>query len=161
MSRTDIYKQHTYTPNDFYAYLRTLEQLVEGDVDLNIIPAEADAAEVAEADMDGYEQEITVQVVDGDGNVLTGYNGTLNVQVNVDSTNGTAQINDEDPGGAGTDVDEDLPFEQGELTFKVTYGGSWSETDSDKAEITVDKDDKNIAGYAVKEANHKVLEVVA
>ena len=157
------FKQHTYTPNSFYDYLEKMEKAMGGDVELNIIPAEDDKLEVEIQDMDGYEQEIKVQVVDSEGNVQDWYNGKLNVQVVNGSSGdgGTVAINEEDPGADGANVDEDLKFTNGELEFTITYADGDGWTAGDEIKVTVDKDDKNILGYVVKVENHDVLEVVA
>ena len=153
------FRQHTYTPNAFYDYLKGMEQAMSGEVELKITPEETDALEVEKGDMDGYEQEVKVQVVDKDsGEVMRWYNGTLNFQANISSTSGTVAINEESAGGTDTDVDEDLEFTNGELTVKLTYGGTFATADTIK--VTVDKDDKDIMGYAVKVQNHDVLDVV-
>ena len=152
------FKQHTYTPNEFYDYMQGIEKAMSGEVEINIIPAEEDKEEIAAGDMDGYEQEVTVQAVEKEtGEIMRFYNGELNFQVVNDSDDGTIAINDEDAGGAGADVDEDLKFINGELSVKLTYGGTWS--NGDTAKVTVDKDDKDIMGYVVKEENHDILEV--
>ena len=159
MSKANEFKQHTYTPNTYYDYLRKWEDAASGDIELNIIPAETDKEEIEIQDMDEHTQEVTVQVVNDDGDVLDFYNGTLNFQVLNSSTSGTVQINEEDAGGAGDNVDEDLTFTEGELKVTLTYGGTWEEADTVK--VTVDKDDKDIMGYAVKVENHDILEVKA
>ena len=163
MSKANEFKQHTYTPNAYYDYLRKWEDAASGDIELNIIPAETDKEEIEIQNMDGHTQEVTVQVVNDDEDVLDFYNGKLNVQVvnGSEGDGGTVQINDEDPGGNGEDVDEDLQFSQGELTFTVTYGDGDGWTAGDEVKITVDKDDKDILGYAVKVENHDILEVKA
>ena len=159
MRYLDFLKRFTYTPNSFYDHLKGLEDAASGDVEINVLPAEDDKLEIEAGDMDGYEQEVTVQVVNDDGDVLEFYNGELNFQVVNDSTSGTVAINEEDAGSAGDNVDEDLSFENGELKVKLTYGGTWTENDT--AKVNVDKDDLDIMGYAVKVENHDVLEVQA
>lgn len=159
MRKAEYLKRFTYTPNDFYDHLIKIENAMGGDVELNIIPAEANKEEIEIQDMDGHTQEVTVQVVNDDGDVLDFYNGTLNFQVLNSSTSGTVQINEEDAGGAGANVDEDLTFTEGELKVTLTYGGTWEADDTVK--VTVDKDDIDIMGYVVKVENHDVLEVQA
>ena len=159
MRKLEFLKRFTYTPNDFYDYQMKVENAMSGDVELNIIPAEADKEEIEIQDMDGHTQEVTVQVVNDDGDVLDFYNGELNFQVVTDTTSGTVAINDEDPGNGGANVDEDLKFAAGELKVTLTYGGTWEENDTVK--VTVDKDDVDIMGYAVKVENHDILEVQA
>ena len=163
MRKLEFFKRFTYTPNDFYDYQMKVENAMSGDVELNIIPAEADKEEIEIQDMDGHTQDVTVQVVNDDGDVLDFYNGKLNVQVvnGSEGDGGTVQINDEDPGGNGEDVDQDLQFSEGELTFTVTYGDGDGWAAGDEVKITVDKDDKDIMGYAVKVQNHDILEVQA
>lgn len=153
-------KRFTYTPNMFYDHLQLFEDAASGDVKINIIPAETDKQEIEASDMDGHEQEVTVQVVNDDGDVLEFYNGELNFQVvNGSSSGGTIKINDEDPGSANDNVDEDLEFVNGELKVTLTYGGSWAENETVK--VNIDKDDVDIMGYAVKVENHDILEVQA
>ena len=155
----DFLKRFTYTPNDFYEYLKRMEDMVSGDVKAVIVPAAADAAEVEASDMDGYIQAITVQIVKNDGTVHDSYQGTLNVQVVNGSTAGTVAINEEDAGVAGANVDDDIVFANGEAVVMLTYGGTWVAEETVK--INVDKDDVEVCGYAVKVSNHTVLTVIA
>ena len=154
------FRQHTYTPNAFYDYLKGMEQAMSGEVELKVTPEETDALEVEKGDMDGYEQEVKVQVVEKDsGEVMQWYNGTLNFQVNISAASGNVDINEESAGSDDTDVDEDLEFTNGELTVKLTYGGTFATGDNIK--VTVDKDDKDILGYTVKVETHDVLDVIS
>jgi hypothetical protein len=155
----DYLKRFTYTPNDFYDYLKRMEDMVSGDVKAVIVPAADDAMEVEASDMDGFIQTITVQIVKNDGTVHDAYQGTLNVQVVNGSTAGTVAINDEDAGAAGANVDDDILFENGAAVVLLTYGGTWEADETVK--INVDKDDVEVCGYAVKVSNHTVLTVIA
>jgi len=151
----DYLKRFTYTPNEFYDHLKGLEDAASGDVKLNILPA--DPLEVAPGDMDGFVQDVTVQVVNNADEVLTWYNGILNVKAVNGSGSGTIAINEEDPGTAGADVDEDLQFENGILKLKLTYGGTW--VDEEDVALTVAGDNKTICGYAVKVEEHDIITV--
>jgi hypothetical protein len=151
----DYLKRFTYTPNVFYDHLMRLEDAAGGDVKLNILPA--DPLKVAPGDMDGFVQDVTVQVVNNADEVLTWYNGILNVKAVNGSVSGTIAINEEDPGTAGADVDEDLQFENGILKLKLTYGGTW--VDEEDVALTVAGDNKTICGYAVKVEEHDILTV--
>ena len=155
MRKLDYYKRFTYIPNEVYEHLKGLEDAAGGDVKLNILPA--DPLEVAPGDMDGFVQDVTVQVVNNADEVLTWYNGILNVKAVNGSDSGTIAINEEDPGTAGADVDEDLQFENGILKLKLTYGGTW--VDEEDVALTVAGDNKTICGYAVKVEEHDILTV--
>ena len=107
--------------------------------------------------MDGFVQDVTVQVVNNADEVLTWYNGILNVKAVNGSGSGTIAINEEDPGTAGANVDEDLQFENGILKLKLTYGGTW--VDGEDVALTVAGDNKTICGYAVKVEEHDIITV--
>lgn len=157
-----IFRENTYVTKEFNDYLGLLVSGMSGDITATIVPAEADALEVTNAELDaGYEFEVEVKIVNGDGKVLSFYNGELNVIVVNDSAAGTVAINEEDAGGAGANVNEDLKFSDGVLKFKVTTDGTWDNTADDKIEITLDNADAKILGVSVKTENHKVLEAIA
>lgn len=154
------FRQHTYMPGAGWDRLHGLEKALEDDIELELEPAESEKAEVEEGDMDGYEQEVTVKVVDGDGNVLEFFNGELNFKVKNPSDTGTIQINDNDAGDGGVDVDEDLEFVNGVLTVNLTYGeGDWDGSESDTVQVSVDEPNDKILGVEVKKEDHDILEV--
>ena len=156
------FRENTYVTKEFNDFLGGLISGVSGDIDAAIIPAEADALEVTNAELDaGYEFEVEIRIINDDGNVLNFYNGELNVIVVNDSGAGTVAINEEDAGAGGANVNEDLKFNDGVLKFKITTGGTWDDTDDDKIEITLDDADVEILGVSVKTENHKVLEAIA
>lgn len=155
------FKENTFVPNEFYDYLRQITKALEGDVEISITPAEADKLEptVAQAN-DDYAFDATIQVVDGDGNVHRWYNGTLQVVAVVASTSGTVGLD----GGAQGTADANVTiaskqFVNGEAVVSIVLGGTWVENDTIK--MNVDADDKEILGYAVKVANHDLLDVDA
>ncbi len=162
----DYLKRFTYTPNEFYDYLKLMEDAASGDVDLVILPAMKGTGgdevvyepTVTEAN-DGYTAEVTVKVVNSDGKTLEFYNGTLEIKAVVSATSGTVAINDGDQGTADTDVTANLAFENGVCTFTVTLGGTWAENDTLK--ITVDDDDVGIMGYSVEKNDHFLIDVDA
>ena len=166
MRYLDYLKRFTYTPNEFYDYLKLMENAASGDVDIVILPAmtgeggDEVALEptVAEANAD-YEAEVTVKVVNSNGDTLEFYNGTLEIKAIVSAAAGTVAINDGDAGDADADVTANLDFENGVLTFTVTLGGTWVENDTIK--ITVDDSDVGIMGYSVKKNNHFLIDVDA
>jgi hypothetical protein len=162
MRYLEYLKRFTYTPNGFYDYLKFMENAASGDVDLVILPAMTGAGgdeaafkpTVTDAN-DDYTAEVTVNVINSEGDILEFYNGTLEIKAVVDSTSGTAAINDGDQGDA--DVTADLEFEKGVCTFTVTLGGIWEENDTLK--ITVDDDDVGIMGYSVEKNDHFLIDV--
>jgi hypothetical protein len=165
MRYLDYLKRFTYTPNGFYDYLKLMENAASGDVDLVILPAMTGAGGnevVYEPTVDeanaGYTEEVTVKVVNSNDETLEFYNGTMEIKAVVDSTAGTAAINDGDQGVADADVTADLTFEDGVCAFSVTLGGTWAEDDTLK--ITVDEDDVGIMGYSVEKNNHFLIDVV-
>ena len=156
------FRENTYVTKEFNDFLGGLISGVSGDIDAAIIPAEADALEVTNAELGaGYEFEVEIRIINDDGNILNFYNGELNVIVVNDSTAGTVAINEEDAGAGGANVNEDLKFNDGVLKFKITTGGTWDDTEDDKIEITLDDADVEILGVSVKTENHKVLEAIA
>jgi len=166
MRYLDYLKRFTYTPNDFYDYLKLMENAASGDVDLVILPAmtgsggdEAAFKPTVTDANDDYTAEVTVNVINSEGDILEFYNGTLEIKAVVDSTSGTAAINDGEHGEADADVTADLTFEDGVCAFSVTLGGTWEENDTLK--ITVDDDDVGIMGYSVEKNDHFLIDVDA
>lgn len=105
-------------------------------------------------------QAVTLQLVNkANDKLLTWYNGTLEVKVDVTSTAGTIAINDGEAGAAGADATFNQTFENGEATFLITLGGTWAENDTIK--VTVDDSDTKVMGYTVEKNAHYLLDVDA
>jgi hypothetical protein len=164
MRYLDYLKRFTYTPNEFYDYLKLMENAASGDVDLVILPAMTGAAgtgpalepTVAEAN-DDYAFDVTLQVMNkAKTKVLEFYNGTMEVKVDITSASGTIAIDDGEQGG---DATKDMTFENGVCKFTVTLGGTWAENDTIK--ITVDDSDVGIMGYSVEKTAHFLVDVDA
>jgi hypothetical protein len=165
----DYLKRFTYTPNEFYDYLKLLEDAASGDVDLVILPAmtgeqaNGPALEptATEANVEGgLTVPVEIRAIrKTSGDVLGFFNGTREVKVICASTGGTVAINDEAAGAADADVTADLSFVNGVCKFTVTMGGTWAANDTIK--VTVDDDNVGIMGYAVEKNNHYLIKVKA
>ena len=163
----DYLKRFTYTPNEFYDYLKLLEDAASGDVDLVILPAmtgdngDGPAFEPTAAQATaGLTVNVGIRVIRKTSkDVLGFFNGTREVKVLCASAGGTVAINDGDPGDPDADVSANLSFENGVCTFTVTLGGTWAANDTVK--ITVDDNDVGIMGYSVKKTNHFLVKVKA
>lgn len=167
MRMTDYFKRHTYTPNDFYEYLKGFEDAAGGDVDIQILPAmtgeNGDGAAleptVTEAN-DDLAVTVAIQVIKkGTDEVLQFFNGTREVKVDITSTAGTVAIDDGNQGNAGADATKNLAFENGIGGFVITLGGTWAESDTIK--LTVDDSNVGIMGYSVEKNNHFLIDVDA
>ena len=164
MRYLDYLKRFTYTPNEFYDYLKLLEDAASGDVDLVILPAmtgtqatgPALEPTVSEAN-DKYVVPVTIQVMNkAKTKVLEFFNGTRQVKVDKTSTSGTIAIDD---GVQGDDATFNLAFENGVATFNITLGGTWAENNTIK--VTVDDDNVGIMGYKVEKNDHYLVKVKA
>ena len=159
----DYLKRFTYTPNEFYDYLKGLEDAAGGDVDLVILPAmtgdqgNQPALEPTVTESDGYAFDVTLQIMNkAKTKVQEWFNGTLGVKVDITSTYGTIAI---DNGIQGGDATFNLDFENGVGKFTVTMGGTWVENDTIK--VTVGDDNVGIMGYTVEKTNHFLVKVKA
>jgi hypothetical protein len=167
MRYLEYLKRFTYTPNEFYDYLKGLEDAAGGDVDLVILPAmtgEGGNGPALEPTVDeataGLTVPVEIRVIQKTSkDVLGFFNGTREVKVICDSTGGTVAINDGEAGVADADVTADLSFVNGVCAFTVTLGGTWEEDDTVK--ITVDDSDVGIMGYTVEKNDHFLVEVQA
>lgn len=164
MRYLDYLKRFTYTPNEFYDYLKLLEDAASGDVDLVILPAmtgtpaNGPALEptVTEAN-DDYAFDVTLQVMNkAKTKVQEWFNGTREVKVDITSTSGTIAIDDGEQGG---DATKNMTFENGVCKFTVTLGGTWAADETIK--VTVDDNNVGIMGYAVEKNNHYLVKVKA
>jgi hypothetical protein len=164
MRYLDYLKRFTYTPNEFYDYLKGMEDAAGGDVDLVILPAMTGAGvdeaalepTVSEAN-DDYVVTVTMQIMNkAKTKVMEWFNGTLEVKIDITSTSGTVAIDD---GAQGGDATKNMTFENGVCKFTVTMGGTWAENDTIK--VTVDDDNVGIMGYTVEKNNHFLVEVQA
>ena len=160
----DYLKRFTYTPNEFYDYLKLLEDAASGDVDLVILPAMTGTGgdqpalqpTVNEANGD-LVVPVTIQVTNKAKNkVLEFFNGTREVKVDKTSTSGTIAINE---GEQGDDATFNLDFENGVGKFTITLGGTWAKDDTIK--VTVDDSNVGIMGYTVEKNNHFLVKVKA
>jgi hypothetical protein len=160
----DYLKRFTYTPNEFYDYLKGLEDAAGGDIDLVILPAmtgtpatgPALEPTVSEAN-DDYVVPVTIQIMNkAKTKVMEWFNGALQVKVDKTSTSGTIAIDD---GVQGDDATFNLAFENGVGKFATALGGTWAENDTIK--VTVDDDNVGIIGYSVEKNNHFLVEVQA
>jgi hypothetical protein len=160
----DYLKRFTYTPNEFYDYLKLLEDAASGDVDLVILPAMTGAGgdqpalqpTVNEANGD-LVVPVTIQVTNKAKNkVLEFFNGTREVKVDKTSTSGTIAINE---GEQGDDATFNLAFENGVGKFNIVLDGTWAENDTIK--VTVDDSNVGIMGYTVEKNDHFLVKVKA
>ena len=164
MRYLDYLKRFTYTPNEFYDYLKLLEDAASGDVDLVILPAMTGEAgnepalepTVTEAN-DDYAFDVTLQVTNkAKTKVLEFYNGTMEVKVDKTSTSGTIAIDD---GEQGDDATFNLAFENGVASFDIVLDGTWAENETIK--VTVDDSNTGIMGYSIEKNNHFLVKVKA
>ena len=163
MRYLDYLKRFTYTPNEFYEYLKGLEDAAGGDVDLVILPAmtgdsgDGPALEPTVAESDGYAFDVTLQITNkAKTKVLEWFNGTREVKVDITSTSGTIAIDD---GNQGGDATKNMAFKNGVCKFTVTLGGTWAADETIK--VTVDDDDVGIMGYSVEKTAHYLVKVKA
>jgi hypothetical protein len=162
----DYLKRFTYTPNEFYDYLKLLEDAAGGDVELVIFPAMTGTPATGPAleptateANDGYAFDVTLQVMNkAKTKVMEWYNGTLEVDVVPDSSAGTIVVNDDET-PSGTTVTKNMAFVNGVCKFTVTMGDTWAADDTVK--VTVDDDDVGIMGYTVEKTNHLLVKVKA
>lgn len=163
----DYFKRFTYTPNEFYDYLKLMEDAASGDVNIVILPAmtgeggDGPALEptVAQAN-DSYVATVMIKAVkESTGEILEFFNGPREVKVVTDTTAGTVAINDDDQGETGADATDSLTFVNGVCEFAVTLAGTWAENDTVK--ITVDDDNVGIMGYSIEKNNHFLIDVDA
>jgi len=178
MRYLDYLKRFTYTPNEFYEYLKGLEDAAGGDVDLVILPAMTGESSnqpalkpalkptVSEANSteNPYVATVAVKLMNkANDKVLEWFNGTRKVTVDISTTDGKIAINDGEFADVNTDVTFDLAFENGVGTFTITLGGTWDENET--IMVNADKDGSNnsvgIMGYTVKKENHFLVKVQA
>jgi len=159
----DYLKRFTYTPNEFYDYLKLLEDAASGDVDLVILPAmtgtggNEQALEPTVTESDGYAFDVTLQIMNkAKTKVQEWFNGTREVKVDITSTSGTIAIDDGEQGG---DATKNMTFENGVCKFTVTMDGTWAENETIK--VTVDDSNTGIMGYTVEKNNHFLVKVKA
>ena len=162
----DYLKRFTYTPNEFYDYLKLLEDAASGDVDLVILPAmtgtqaTGPALEPTVTESDGYAFDVTLEIMNkAKTKVLEFFNGTREVKVDITSTSGTIAIDDGEQGAAGADVTKNMAFVNGVCKFTVTMDGTWAADETIK--VTVDDNNVGIMGYTVEKNNHFLVKVKA
>lgn len=164
MRAIDKFKSHTYVPNQFYDYLKCLEDAASGDIDLVILPAmtgaggnEAALNPAVSVANDDYAFDVTLKVMNkAKTDVMEWYNGTMEVKVDITTSAGTIAINDGEQGG---DATKNMVFENGVCTFTVTLGGTWAENDTIK--VTADDSNAGIMGYTVEKNAHFLVNVAA
>ena len=166
MRYLDYLKRFTYTPNEFYDYLKLLEDAASGDVDLVILPAmtgtggNEQALEPTVTESDGYAFDVTLQVMNkAKTKVQEWFNGTREVKVDITTSAGTIAIDNGEQGAAGADVTKNMAFENGVCKFTVTMDGTWAENETIK--VTVDDSNVGIMGYTVEKNNHYLVKVKA
>jgi hypothetical protein len=167
MRYLDYLKRFTYTPNDFYDYLKLMEDAAGGDIDIVILPAmtgeggnEAALKPTETEANDDLVVSVTIKVMNkAKDKVLEFFNGTREVKVDITSSAGTIAIDDGDAGAAGADATFNLTFVNGVATFDIILGGTWAENDTIK--VTVDDGDVGIMGYTVEKNNHFLVDVNA
>ena len=161
----DYLKRFTYTPNEFYDYLKLLEDAASGDVDLVILPAmtgesgNQPALDPTVTESNGYAFDVTLQIMNkAKTKVMEWFNGTLEVDIIPSSSLGTIVVNDDET-PSDTTVTKNMTFENGVCEFTVTLGGTWAENDTVK--VTVDDGDVGIMGYTVEKNDHFLVKVKA
>ena len=162
----DYLKRFTYTPNEFYDYLKLLEDAASGDVDLVILPAmtgdngDGPAFEPTAAQATaGLTVNVGIRVIRKTSkDVLGFFNGTREVKVIPSSSAGTIVVNDDET-PSGTTVTKNMAFENGVCKFTVTLGGTWAADETIK--VTVDDANVGIMGYSVEKNNHYLVKVKA
>ena len=166
MRYLDYLKRFTYTPNEFYDYLKLLEDAASGDVDLVILPAmtgtggNEQALEPTVTESDGYAFDVTLQIMNkAKTKVQEWFNGTREVKVDITTSAGTIAIDNGEQGAAGADVTKNMAFENGVCKFTVTMDGTWAENETIK--VTVDDSNVGIMGYTVEKNNHYLVKVKA
>jgi hypothetical protein len=164
MRYLDYLKRFTYTPNEFYDHLKGLEDAAGGDVDLVVLPAmtgesgDQPALDPTVTESDGYAFDVTLQIMNkAKTKVLGWYNGTLEVKVDITTSDGTIAIDDGEQGSS--DVTKNMAFVNGVCKFTVTMDGTWAENNTIK--VTVDDDDVGIMGYSIEKNNHYLVKVKA
>ena len=162
----DYLKRFTYTPNEFYDYLKLLEDAASGDVDLVILPAmtgtggNEQALEPTVTESDGYAFDVTLQIMNkAKTKVQEWFNGTREVKVDINTSAGTIAIDNGEQGAAGADVTKNMAFVNGVCKFTVTMDGTWAENETIK--VTVDDSNTGIMGYTVEKNNHFLVKVKA
>lgn len=164
MRYLDYLKRFTYTPNEFYDYMKAIEDAASGNIEAVILPAMTGAVgnepalqpTVSQAN-DDLVVSVTIKIMNkAKSKVLEFFNGTRQVKVDKTSSSGTIAIND---GTQGDDATFNLNFENGVASFDVALGGTWAENDTIK--VTLDDDDVGIMGYTIEKGNHFLVEVKA
>ena len=173
MRYLDYLKRFTYTPNEFYDYMKVIEDAASGDIEAVILPAMTGANEpvlqptVSQAN-NGLVVPMTIKIMNkAKSKVLEFFNGTRQVKVNKTSSSGTIAINDGTQGDDATFnlnfengvANFDVNFENGVASFDVVLGGSWAENNTIK--VTLDDDGVGIMGYAIEKKNHFLVKVKA
>jgi hypothetical protein len=125
MSKTTYFKQHTYTPNEFYDYMRQIEKAMALGTDIvaKIDFTALDDYALADINDDGLDVDIPLRLEDSDGNLHTWFNRTLTATV---ATSGNGEVIDRETGLASVDIE----FVEGEATLKLTLldevtGAAW------------------------------------
>jgi len=152
MRYIETLKQHTYTPNEYYDYLATIEDAMIGDMAFSLPKFKPYVSEANHED--GYAAEVQVTLVNTAGEAHDWYHGTKAIALTATSSDGTFAIGDDDEAS-----EAELKFENGVATFVLVLGGTWAADDTITA--TVDDDDTKIMAYSVKKANHELLKVQA
>lgn len=142
------FKKFTYTPNDFYDYMKQIEDSMSGDLKIVVAPDKtgSSAAEIAVA-VAGAAQKfvrtVTVKLVNAAGEVLEWFNGSLHIT--------TADVTAGDGVSAVAEDATIITFVNGMGSVDIEYTGSWAAADTNT--VTVGKDAQNnvdtILGYTL------------
>ncbi|MGD9678422.1 MAG: hypothetical protein AB7V16_08775 [Vulcanibacillus sp.] len=126
------FKKHTYTPNEYYDYMTQIENSMSGDMALVVAPAtlgsSATAIAAAVAGEEGkYVRTVAIKLVNGAGEVLEWFNGSLTVEV-TDVTAG-------DGASAVAESATTVQFIDGIGTVDIEYTGTWAAEDTQTTTI--------------------------
>jgi len=116
-------KAFKYSMKGFYEYMEMQEKALNGDMVLEVTPATlgSSAATIATRD-------VTVKLLDADGNAHSWFNGTFAIAVDdVTDGDGTSAIED-----SATTV----TMVEGVGTFTIEYSDTWAEADTETLTVT-------------------------
>lgn len=142
-------KQHTYTPNSFYANMITfLIQILNGDFNIEIDVTAVTDKSLTDMNAGTESQEITLNLNDGDGNVHDWFNGDLTVAFTT-SDSGVA-------GDSEASAITSATFVNGVATFTVYYSGTF--VNDETVTLTVGDSD-TLLGFSLTNAEEVILTV--
>lgn len=144
------FRQHTYTPNEYYDYLRQVELGMSGDIEVGFLSEKLEGVELDGTSLTVDSQTVDVALVDDEGNVHEWFDGELAVEITT-SENGVA---DDGDGNAITSVD--LVDGVGEI--EIHYSGDWDAGETVSVKVG---DNDEILGYGDFDETETVLEVAS